>query len=131
MAITVSVNKSGNNISVTTGGTSVSVPAPTKTISINNTAIPEIPNPANATITSTGSLSATTVQDAFDELANNDFRQENAPAGSAVQEGDTWYDTNDNEYKIYRETSSGVFQWVPIMVGSPNSDSDTLDAGAF
>jgi hypothetical protein len=48
-----------------------------------------------------------------------------------VDEGDIWYDTDDNELKVYRETSTGVFQWVPIMVGAAGSDSDTVDAGAF
>ena len=52
-------------------------------------------------------------------------------AGATVEEGDTWYDTDDNQLKVYRETSSGVFAWVPIIVGNESPDSDTLDAGAF
>ena len=44
---------------------------------------------------------------------------------------DTWYDIDDNQLKVYRETSSGVFEWVPIMIGNISDDSDTLDAGAF
>ncbi len=36
-----------------------------------------------------------------------------------------------NQLKIYREVSSGTFQFVPIMIGNDSADSDTVDAGAF
>ena len=67
-----------------------------------------------------------------DKKSNGEkIRTTTAPTGSNVEEGDTWYDTDDNQLKVYRETSSGVFEWVPIMVGNISDDSDTLDAGAF
>lgn len=132
MAITVEVTQTSNQITVETSGSTVSVPAATRTVSINNSTVPSVTNDA-ATLpyTPTGSLTGETVQEAIDELAGNDFRSDNQPSGAQVAEGDTWYDTDDNQYKIYRETSSGVFQWVPIMVGSAGGDSDTMDAGAF
>ena len=76
-------------------------------------------------------LAATNVASALQELASNDFRQDTAPTGSQVSEGDRWYDTDDNQLKVYRETSSGVFQWAPIIVGGAEGDSDTLDAGSY
>ena len=76
-------------------------------------------------------LSATNVKDAIAELAGESFKGTDQPSGSQVNEGDTWYDTDDNQLYLYRETSNGVFQWIPIMVGSAGGDSDTLDAGAF
>lgn len=76
-------------------------------------------------------LSATNVKDAIAELAGENFKGTDQPSGSQVNEGDTWYDTDDNQLYLYRETSNGVFQWIPIMVGSAGGDSDTLDAGAF
>ena len=79
----------------------------------------------------TGALTATNVQAAIDQLAAQDFRSDSAPTGANLEEGDTWYDTDDNQLKVYRETSNGVFQWVPIIVGAAGDDSDTLDAGAF
>ena len=79
----------------------------------------------------TGALTATNVQAALDQLAAQDFRSDSAPTGANLEEGDTWYDTDDNQLKVYRETSVGVFQWVPIIVGAAGDDSDTLDAGAF
>lgn len=78
-----------------------------------------------------GTVTATNLQAALEQVADQNFRTTETPTGTNVQEGDTWYDPDDNELKIYRETSSGVFQWVPIMVGSAGGDSDTLDAGAF
>ena len=75
----------------------------------------------------------TTVGDALDHLANQFYTQTTAPtAGSTgLAEGDLFYDTDDNQLKIYREVSSGTFQFVPIMIGNNSSDSDTIDAGSF
>ena len=78
-----------------------------------------------------GSISATNLQTALEQLADQDFRSTDTPTGTNVSQGDTWYDTDDEQFKIYRETSSGVFQWVPIMVGNTSEDSDTLDAGSY
>ena len=81
-----------------------------------------------------GTLSdETTVEGALNFLANQFFVQTTAPTSSTTElaEGDLFYDTDDNQLKIYREVSSGTFQFVPIMIGNDSSDSDTVDAGAF
>ena len=78
-----------------------------------------------------GTITATTLQEALEQLADQDFRTTETPTGSNIEEGDTWYDIDDNQLKVYRETSSGVFEFVPIIVGDASGDSDTLDAGAF
>ncbi len=88
-------------------------------------------NASGVSIEPHGIITATNLQGALEQLADQNFRTTETPTGTNVEEGDTWYDPYDNELKIYRETSSGVFQWVPIMVGSAGGDSDTLDAGAF
>jgi len=74
-----------------------------------------------------------TVEGALNFLANQFFVQTTAPTSSTTDlaEGDLFYDTDDNQLKIYREVSSGTFQFVPIMIGNDSSDSDTVDAGAF
>ena len=75
-----------------------------------------------------GTITATNVQAALSQLADQDFRTDSAPSGTNVSEGDTWYDTDDNIYKIYREISAGVFAWTNLVV----AETDTsLDAGAF
>ena len=73
------------------------------------------------------------VKDALNYLANNFFVQTTAPTSGTTNlaEGDLFYDTDDNQLKIYREITSGTFQFVPIMIGNASSDSDTVDAGSF
>lgn len=121
MAITITATPIQNGIEVTEA---------TTTITAANVAIAST-NAGSMGISNVSGLNATNVQDAIEELAGNNFRQTTTPTGSQVSEGDTWYDTNDEQLKVYRETSSGVFQWVPIIVGAADGDSDTLDAGSY
>jgi hypothetical protein len=85
----------------------------------------------NVTVTPYNTIASTNLQTVLQGLADQDFRGTSAPTGSTVSEGDTWYDTDDDQLKVYRETSSGVFAWVPIMVGNISADSDTVDAGSY
>jgi len=121
-----------------TNSVSVSLTNDSTTISINNFAIPiNFMDAENVVFSAYGSISADNVQDALKQLADQNFRSDTAPTGtviggvSTLSEGDIWYDTDDDQIKVYRETSSGVFEWVPIIVGAAGADSDTLDAGAF
>lgn len=99
---------------------------------VDNTAIPtQAVSGINVTIDPYGTVTATNLQSAIEQLADQDFRTTETPTGSNIEEGDTWYDIDDNQLKVYRETSSGVFEWVPIIIGNISEDSDTLDAGAF
>lgn len=126
----------GTQISVSEGVTSVSVEEDVTTINIapivttveakglaislvNAAALPFVPH---------GSVTATNVQNALEQLADQDFRSDDAPTGTNVSEGDTWYDTDDNLMKVYREISSGVFAWTNLVVAETD---ETLDAGAF
>jgi len=121
MAITITATPIQNGIAVS--GTTTTITA--SGIALGNT------EASAMGISNITGLSATNVQTAIEELAGNNFRQDTTPTGSQVSEGDTWYDTDDNQLKVYRETSSGVFQWAPIMVGGAGGDSDTLDAGSY
>jgi hypothetical protein len=107
-------------------------------ITVNNFAIPiNFMDADNVVFAPYSTLTASNVSDALKQLADQNFRSDAAPVGSTVagvstlSEGDTWYDTDDNQLKVYRETSTNVFEWVPIIVGAAADDSDTLDAGAF
>ena len=75
--------------------------------------------------------SASTVEQALLQLADQFFVQTTAPTAGTTNlaEGDFFYDTDDNQLKVYRETSTGVFEFVPIIVGDASGNSDTLDAG--
>ena len=76
---------------------------------------------------------ASTVEQALLQLADQLFVQTTAPTAGTTNlaEGDFFYDTDDNQLKIYRETSAGTFNWVPVMIGNNSADSDTVDAGSF
>ena len=116
---------SGTDIAVTLSDDST-------TLTVNNFALPTAyVDAVDVTFTPHGTVTATNLNEAIQQLADQNFRSDDTPTGSNVEEGDTWYDTDDNQLKVYRETSTGVFEWVPIMIGNDSPDSDTLDAGAF
>ena len=120
------------SISITESSTSVVASGTATTLEVFNTSLPSISSAASAVSSNAyGPITATTVQGAIEQLADQNFRQAAAPTGSSVSEGDTWYDTDDDEFKVYREISTGNFQWAPIMLGTPPGDSDIVDAGAF
>ena len=130
---TVDVLEDVTEVSVTeTGKVEVAINEDVTTVEINNFAIPSTTSDASGvSFNPHGTVTATNLQEAVEQLADQDFRTTDTPTGSNIEEGDTWYDIDDNQLKVYRETSSGVFEWVPIMVGNISEDSDTLDAGAF
>ena len=134
MAITnptvVTVSESVTDITVTGQETiSVDITQSDVTVEVNNFVLPNQYQDAQNTIVAPyGTITATNVQDALKQLADQDFRSNDTPTGTNVSEGDTWYDLDDNIMKVYREISSGVFAWTNVVVAETN---DTLDAGAF
>ena len=103
-----------------TNAVTVNITAEDTTISVNNFAIPiNFMDADNVVFTPHNTLTANNVSDALKQLADQQFRGTTAPtAGTAnLEEGDLFYDTDDNQIKVYRETSSGVFEFVPIIVG--------------
>jgi len=85
---------------------------------------------SNVVVTPHGTITDTNLQLALEKLADKDYRSTSEPVEN-VQEGDRWYNPDTNQLKVYRETSPGVFEFVPIMIGNISDDSDTLDAGGF
>ena len=103
-------------------------------LTVNNFAIPvQFMDSANVSFDGHNTITADNVRDAIQQLADQQFRGTTAPTADTanLEEGDLFYDTDDDQIKVYRETSSGVFEFVPIIVGDASGDSDTLDAGAF
>jgi hypothetical protein len=98
-------------------------------LTVNNFAIPvQFMDSGNVSFDGHGPITADNVRDAIQQLADQNFRTTETPTGPNIQEGDTWYDIDDNQLKVYRETSTNTFEWVPIIVGAAGDDSDTLDA---
>jgi len=131
----VSITEEVTDLTVNdTNAISLNLTSEDVSISINNFAIPvNFMDAGNVVFAGHNTITATNVSDALKQLADQSFRGPTPPAaGTAnLEEGDLYYDTDDDQIKVYRETSSGVFEFVPIIVGDASGDSDTLDAGAF
>jgi len=130
--VTLTENVTKVDVDKVSGELSLSITQDNTVLQIRGVAISES-NASQIAIQPVSTLTASNIQDALQQLADQNFRGASAPAdGSAnLSEGDFFYDTDDDQLKVYRETSTGTFEFVPIIVGEASSDSDTLDAGAF
>ena len=97
---------------------------PSNTVVTANLALADA-GAASVSVTPTGSITATTLQGALEELAAQDFRSNDAPTGNNVEVGDTWYDTNDDIFYVYR-TIDGVTDWRPLLSSDDESDGGTF-----
>ena len=109
---------------------SVDITENVTTVSVNNLAIPtQSVNASNVSFSPYGTISATNVQEALQQVADKIYKASSAPSGGYLSEGDFWYNTSTDDLFIYREVSTGVYNWVPILFSE--TDSDTIDGGAF
>ena len=99
------------NETITTVTTSLDLISPSTTVEAHNT-IPQ-----------------GTLANALEVLSDQFFRGPNTPSGSNLAEGDLWYDTDDDQLKVYRETSTNNFEFVPLAQAT--GTMDTLDGGNF
>lgn len=122
-------------VTITPSTTSINATAQTTTLTISSAIASSVNDASSITFTSpVGTLGGqSTVEGALNFLANQFYVATTAPSSDTTNlaEGDLFYDTDDNQLKIYRETSSGTFEFVPIMIGNDSADSDTVDAGSF
>ena len=85
--------------------------------------------------TAYGSITATNIQTALEQLADQFYRGSTTPSGTNLGEGDLWYDTANEELRVYREISSGSFAWIALVAGGyitgETSLMDKLDGGYF
>ncbi len=125
--VTVAENVTKIDVDKASGEISLDISQDQTILQLRGIAISES-NASQIAIQPHGTVTATNVQDALQQLADQDFRSTSQPTGTNVQEGDTWYDTDDNIMKVYREISTGVFAWTNLVVAETD---ETLDAGAF
>ena len=132
---TLEITEDVTDVTISGDTLEVSITDDVTTVQAYTLAVPfEVPGQItanNVTVTPYNTISSTNLQTVLQGLADQDFRGTSAPSGSTVSEGDTWYDTDDDQLKVYRETSTGNFAFVPIMVGNISPDSDTIDAGSY
>ena len=110
----ITLNQSDNPITVTTSTDLVQTEGTSDDITVN----------AHNNVYPTGSLTT-----ALQKLADQLFRGPSAPTGSNLSEGDLWYDTDDDQLKVYRETSANNFEFVPLAQATGTMNN--LDGGLF
>jgi hypothetical protein len=81
------------------------------------------------TVTPYNTITATNIQGAIEQLADQHFVQGSTPTGDTLEEGDLWYNTATDNLYVYRETSPSTFEWIPIA--SATGNMDTLDSETF
>ena len=85
--------------------------------------------------TAYANITATNIQEAIEQLADQFYRGSTTPSGTNLGEGDLWYDTANEELRVYREISSGSFAWIALVAGGyiagETSLMDKLDGGFF
>jgi len=124
----ITVQENVTRVSVTNPTTQVTVQENNTSVSVAATAA-AASNASTLSFTSDGVLSATNVQEAIEELRDQFYRSDTAPTGNNLDEGDLWYDTDDDQLKVYRETSTNVFEFVPLAAATGTMDN--LDGGLF
>jgi hypothetical protein len=109
-AVVVTVTETtGNTITVTTDQVIVT----TNTLAVADAGQMQIIPPPGSDIT------ATNVQDAIHQLADQKFVGTSAPSSSDanLDEGDLWYDTQLNKLKVYRNTT-----WEDLVIAAQLSE---------
>jgi hypothetical protein len=125
MAVTVTVTETqGNDVTITDN----------KTVVTTNNVATSIAS--QISFTPVGTITATNIQDALHQLADQEFVQATAPlvSDTNLEEGDLWYNTTDNKLMVYRNTT-----WEEIIISSQLSESSgtteysdvTLNGGYF
>lgn len=126
MAIQITIEPTATSEVTVEGHSSAISVAPTITEVTANLALVDV-GAASVSIVPTGPITATNIQDAIAQLADQNFRSDSAPTGANVEVGDTWYDQDDNIFYVYR-TIDGVTDWVPLLT---TDTADETDGGAF
>ena len=104
------------------------------TTDISVSAVPATTTASSISYDSYASITAETVQGALEALADQFFRQSATPSGTSLSEGDLWYDTANEQLKVYRQVSGG-YEWQALVSGGyvsgETSSMDKLDGGLF
>ena len=134
MAITITITENPIYITVDETQNTVTLNQSDNPITINTTSdlTLQASDATDITYTQTTTLPGGNVQEALADLAEQFFRQSATPSGSNLGEGDLWYDTANEELRVYREVSTSVYEWHTIAAaGGTNPTMNTLDGGSF
>lgn len=127
---TIEITESVTSITATGDQISIDLTDDVTTIQAYNLAIPTaIPGTIDAsavTVTPYNTITANYLDEALEQLADQSFRGSSTPSTN-VEEGDTWYDTSNDIFYVYR-TINGITDWYPLLATQVDS---RLDGGAF
>lgn len=130
MAITITVNETPTYVTVNETNNSVILNQSDNPIQVTTSLDLIAANADQINVDAIGNIiPAGTVANALEVLADQFFRGDTAPSGSNLEEGDLWYDTNDDQLMVYRETSPSNFEFVPLAAATGTMDN--LDGGGF
>ena len=115
-------------VTVTEDTTTINITPTTYEVSIEAVAT-LIPTALSMAVTPYKTITKTNVQQALEELADQNFRGSTSPTGSTLEVGDTWYDTANNIFYVYR-TVGGITDWYPLL-NTDVGEEDNLDGGGF
>ena len=133
MAITVTVTETPTYVTVSETNNTVTLNQSDNPITVTTSTDLAFPVSVASSITynATQTLPGGNVQEALKDLADQFFRQSATPSGDNLGEGDLWYDTANEELRVYRQVSGG-FEWHTIAAaGGSSPTSFTLDGGSF
>ena len=134
MSITVTITESPIYITVDETQNTVTLNQSDNPITINTTSdlTLQASLAEEVVYTQTTTLPGGNVQEALADLAEQFFKQSATPSGDNLEEGDLWYDTAEEELRVYRQISTSVFEWHTIAAaGGSTPTSFTLDGGSF
>ena len=121
----VTVNETTNTVTLDKSDNPITVTTSTDLITALGLA-------ADVTYTQHGSLPGGNVQDALADLADQFFRQASTPSGDNLGEGDLWYDTTNEELRVYRQVGTSSYEWHTIAAAQgSNPTMNELDGGSY
>lgn len=127
---TIEVTENVTSITATGDQISIDLTDDVTTIQAYNlavpTAVPGVIDASSVTVTGYNTISTGFLDEALKVLADQSFRGSSTPTTN-VEEGDTWYDTLNDIFYVYR-TINGITDWYPLLATQVDS---RLDGGAF
>lgn len=130
MAITITVSETPTYVTVNETNNSVVLNQSDNPIQVTTSLDLIAANADQINVDAIGNIiPAGTVANALGVLADQFFRSDSAPTGSNLEEGDLWYDTDDDQLMVYRETSPGNLEFVPLAQATGTMNN--LDGGLF
>ena len=130
MAVTVTVSESPTYVTVNETNNEVTLNQSDNPIQVTTSLSLLTANADQVNIDAYGGvIPSGTVANAIRVLADQFYRSDTAPSNANLSEGDLWYDTDDDQLKVYRETSTNNFEFVPLA--SATGTMDNLDGGLF